>query len=148
MLSCRAAAERLRVPRSVYDEMIVHARSALPDEAVGLLGGMENRVLRCLPLPNALCNAAGRRHFLADPHAQYCALRTLAAARLRPLAVYHSHPGGGVDLSDDDLSFARHLPYLQLVIALDRPHTPAVDVALWAVSDRTADELFLDVMDE
>lgn len=135
---------RLSVPRAVYEEMLVHARAQSPREAVGLLGGHDERVHRCIPLPNAL----GGRHFLADPYAQFRALRDLADSGLVPLAVYHSHPGGGVDLSDDDRRFARRLPYLQLVIAFDRPHDPAVSVAAWKVTGDHVGETVLDIVDD
>lgn len=137
-------AGRLRVPRSVYDEMIVHARKVCPNEAVGLLGGQGDCIRRCIPLPNAL----GERHFMADPYAQFRALRELDAGGLQPLAVYHSHPGGGVDLSEDDLRFASRLSYLQLVIALERPHDPAVEIAAWRIVGDAAYATLLDVVDD
>jgi proteasome lid subunit RPN8/RPN11 len=133
---------RLRVPRPLYDGMIAHAAGAFPLEAVGLLGGAGGEVRHRLPLPNAL----GRNRFLADPYAQYQALRQLRAAGLEPLAVYHSHPGGGTRLSAEDIDFARRLPYLQLVIAIGRAHDPAVEVAAYAVTETSVEEVGLDVL--
>jgi proteasome lid subunit RPN8/RPN11 len=101
-------------------EMMEHARQSLPDEAVGLLGGLllgsTAEVKRVFPLPNLL----GSRAFLADPYAQYQAERLLAEEDIVPLAVYHSHPGGGVQLSPTDHAFAVRRPLLQVVIALAR----------------------------
>lgn len=137
------AARRLSLPRRVHEQMLAHARAALPFEAVGLLGGSGSLVSRGIPLPNAL----GEKHFLADPYAQYRAMRDLQSAGMEVLAVYHSHPGGGVDLSDEDLRFARRMPWLQVVIALDRPDDPAIDVAVWVVSPSQAREAALDLLD-
>ena len=134
----------LRVPRSVYDGMIVHASAALPAEAVGLLGGEGRRVSCRLPLRNVL--GAGR--FLADPYAQFLALRQLSSEGLRPLAVYHSHPGGGIRPSGDDLRFARALPYFQVIIAIGRPHHPEVEVGAYSLTDGTLREVTLDITPE
>jgi proteasome lid subunit RPN8/RPN11 len=87
----------------------------------------------------------GARAFLVDPYAQFRALRGLRADGLEPLAVYHSHPAGGVRPSDDDLRFARRLPYLQLIIAIGRPHDPAVEMAVYEVTPSAVRAVSLDV---
>jgi proteasome lid subunit RPN8/RPN11 len=133
---------RLRVPRSLYQGMIGHAALALPAEAVGLLGGSDGQVRRRIPLPNVL----GAKCFLADPYAQFQALRQFSAEGLVPLAVYHSHPGGGVRPSAVDLLFANRLPYLQLVIAIGRAHNPAVDIAAYAMTEAAIEEVWLEVV--
>jgi proteasome lid subunit RPN8/RPN11 len=112
------------------DDMIAHAGEAIPHEAVGLLGGVDGTVRRRVPLPNLL----GVGAFLVDPYAQFRALRALRADGLEPLAIYHSHPAGGVRPSGDDLRFASRLPYVQLIVAIARPHDPAVEIAAYDVT--------------
>jgi proteasome lid subunit RPN8/RPN11 len=136
--------DRLRLPRAVYDQMLGHAAEALPAEAVGLLGGVGHQVCRHIALPNVL----GGKSFLADPYAQFKALRQLAAEGLEPVAVYHSHPGGGVGLSSADMTFARRLPYLQIVIALARPHRATVDVAAYVLRGDVAESVEVDVVED
>lgn len=98
-------------------QILSHARTARPREAVGLLGGSATgQVLTAVPLPNI---AHSNNAFLADPYAQFCALRTLQARDLRLLAIYHSHPGGGVDPSHDDLAYAKQWSCVHLIIAVD-----------------------------
>jgi proteasome lid subunit RPN8/RPN11 len=87
----------------------------MPQEAVGLLGGKDGRVSVVRPLPNI----GPRWTFLADPFAQYCAERALARAGADILGIYHSHPGGGVQLSPLDLVVAQHQSCVQVVVALD-----------------------------
>jgi proteasome lid subunit RPN8/RPN11 len=142
VLSVVRGASPLRLPQAVYDGMIAHAVEALPAEAVGLLGGRGNRVDRHMPLPNLL----GDRRFLADPYAQFRALRLLRAEGLEPLAVYHSHPGGGVTLSATDLLFARRLPFVQVVIAIGRSLDPVVEVAAYAVADTRVESVELELI--
>jgi acyl dehydratase/proteasome lid subunit RPN8/RPN11 len=113
-----AAAAALVLPTELRERLLAHVRAALPAEAVGLLGGAaDGRVRRVVPLPNV----AGPRSFLADPRAQYEALRALAAEGLELVAVYHSHPGGTATLSPADRHFAERVGALQLVVALGRP---------------------------
>jgi proteasome lid subunit RPN8/RPN11 len=97
-------------------DIISHARAALPREAVGLLGGNGwGRVTRALSLPNL---AGGERAFIADPFAQFCALRSLEAEKLRLLAIYHSHPDGGAGLSAEDMKCARQWRCAHLIVSL------------------------------
>jgi proteasome lid subunit RPN8/RPN11 len=129
--------------------MIGHAREVLPLEAVGLLGGAgDGSVRRRISLPNAMQGVMAEKRFMADPYAQFQALRQLSAEGLAPLAVYHSHPGGGTHLSAADVSYARDLPYLHLVIALDRPHDPVVDVAAYRVTGAVIEVAQIEVVDE
>jgi len=101
-------------------------------EAVGILGGdAGGRVTVAIPLPNL----AGPKAFLADPLAQFQAERTLKRAGLIFLAVYHSHPGGGTQLSAVDRAFAVHLPIVHIVIALARRHRPDKEMRAYAVND-------------
>jgi proteasome lid subunit RPN8/RPN11 len=100
----------------LYRQVLSHARMALPKEAVGLLGGSaRGEVSLVLPLPNI---AEGNRSFIADPFAQFCALRRLRDESAELLAIYHSHPDGGVDPSLDDLAYARRWSCVHLIIAV------------------------------
>ena len=100
----------------LYGQVLSHARTALPKEAVGLMGGSAiGEVSLVLPLPNI---AAGNRSFIADPFAQFCALQRLQDESLELLAIYHSHPDGGVDPSQDDLAYARRWSCVHLIIAV------------------------------
>jgi proteasome lid subunit RPN8/RPN11 len=134
----------LRVPRPLMDDMIAHAGEALPNEAVGLLGGVDQQVQRRIALPNVL----GPYTFLVDPYAQYQALRQLQTAALQPLAIYHSHPAGGVRPSEDDLHFASRLPYVQVIIALGRPNNLRVEIAAFKVTGPMVRDVALDVTDD
>lgn len=81
-----------------------------------MLGGRSTgEVDLALPLLNV---AAGERAFIADPHSQYCALQRIEAENLNVLAIYHSHPGGGVDPSAEDLAYARKWSCAHLVVAM------------------------------
>ena len=99
-----------------YSEMLRHVRMALPREAVGLLGGTaKGEITRVSPLANI---ADSQLSFLADPYDQFCALRKFAAENLQLLAIYHSHPDGGVEPSQDDLIYAQRWHCAHLIVAV------------------------------
>src|SRR5262245_50311920 len=104
----------LTISAEMYGQVLRHVRKSLPREAVGLLGGRTGgQVTLVLPLPNI---APASRQFIADPFAQFCGLRRLEAEGLQLLAIYHSHPDGGVDPSEDDLLYARRWSCVHLIV--------------------------------
>jgi [CysO sulfur-carrier protein]-S-L-cysteine hydrolase len=106
---------RLIISGELRRQILSHARGSRPQEAVGLLGGTrEGWVRRALPLPNL---AGGDKRFIADPFAQFCALRRLKSEHLELLAIYHSHPGGGVEPSQEDLEYAKQWSCAHLIVS-------------------------------
>jgi proteasome lid subunit RPN8/RPN11 len=125
--------EKLIMARPFRQEMLQHAREVLPMEAVGLLGGdADGRVLLVKPL----MNLAGLRSFLADPFEQFQAERSIKQSGMSLIAVYHSHPGGGPQLSMDDIAFAIPRPVLHVIVALSRPHALADEIRAYWIKDR------------
>ncbi len=78
-------------------------------------GGADGRITLVLPLPNI---ADGYRTFIADPFEQFCAQRRLEAEDLQLLAIYHSHPEGGLDPSHEDLVYATRWSCAHLIVAV------------------------------
>ena len=76
---------------------------------------MTGEVELALPLVNI---ASGTKEFIADPHSQYRALQRIKDASLNLLAIYHSHPGGGVDPSAADVAYARRWSCAHVIVAL------------------------------
>jgi proteasome lid subunit RPN8/RPN11 len=106
----------LRVGRTVLDEIGRHARSVYPREAVGLAGGPSAyHLTRAYPLTNI---AADSREFLADPFEHWKALNQIREDGLIVCAAYHSHPDGGVGLSDKDRAFANSSQLIQVVVSV------------------------------
>lgn len=130
--------ESLRLTQSVYDSILRHATAMLPMEAVGLLGGhAKNYADDSLPLANCL----GPFAFLADPFGQYKAERELKYRRLQLLGIYHSHPGGGAQLSPVDLIFASKRKCLHVVIALGRRPPMSDEVRAYRVIENSPVEV-------
>lgn len=68
-----------------------------------------------MPLTNV---APDNRSFLADPYDQFVALRDIESQQLTLLAIYHSHPRGGIVLSDLDAEYARQWDCAHLVVTV------------------------------
>jgi proteasome lid subunit RPN8/RPN11 len=122
------AITRLTMSAEIGKQILLHARDALPREAVGLLGGSaDGQAILVLPLPNV---AGGQREFLADPYVQFRALQRLRSENLQLLAIYHSHPDGGTGPSEDDLVHARRWSCVQMIVALST--SPPFTERFWA----------------
>jgi proteasome lid subunit RPN8/RPN11 len=110
--------EGVGIPASLWRQVLDHVWAEAPREAVGLLGGATLcQVEQICPLPNL----AGPLRFFADPYAQYLAEQRIRAAKGVPLGYYHSHPGGGIELSEDDRHFARRRDWTYIVVATPWP---------------------------
>ncbi len=130
--------ETIWLTSGLYDEIVRHAYAMLPAEAVGLLGGP---VPGYASLSIPLSNRAGEKAFLADPFDQFKAERRLTQLGLQLVAIYHSHPGGGAQLSPLDLMFARKRACLQIVIALDREDVPGEEMRAYRLMKQKALEV-------
>ncbi|QJC51596.1 M67 family metallopeptidase [Paenibacillus albicereus] len=89
---------------SAYRELIALCRHAAPEEACGIAAAAADDprgiVTRVLPLRNS--HPDPRRHYRLDP-AEWVAMHyRLVRSALRPVAVYHSHPYGPSEPSEED----------------------------------------------
>lgn len=82
-----------------------HLQACLPEEGCGLMGGVDFRVERVIPISNA---AHRTDRFRMDPREQIEALASLEADGLELVAIYHSHPQGPAELSSTDLNEAAY----------------------------------------
>ena len=79
----------LRLPLSIYTEIVGHCLSGLPDEACGLIAGdAEGTVSLCFPTANA---AASAKLYSIDPREYLRAERRAEDEGLDIIGVFHSH---------------------------------------------------------
>ena len=90
----------LRLPGDLLDQILAHAREALPEECVGLLFGHGGLVCRVERLKNV--SPRPKTEYLADPLDLLAALRKADEVGEEVLAVYHSHPRGPALPSERD----------------------------------------------
>ncbi len=125
---CRAMKRfRLQIPRTLWDEMIAHARASAPLECVGLLVGSADGVVKDrYPLINALASPAA---FESDPRSMLEAEKRRRAAGWDWLAVYHSHPTSAAIPSRKDVEQHLAAEVVCLIISLAGPD--AVIAGYW-----------------
>lgn len=120
---------RLVIPRTLFDEMLAHARSERPIECVGFLAGTIEKgvaeVSRCLPLVNEL---ASPMEFLTEARSLFTAYRSMRAAGVDVLAVYHSHPSSAAVPSRKDVernTYGSDVMWVIIGFANERPEVNA-----------------------
>jgi proteasome lid subunit RPN8/RPN11 len=106
-------------------KLIDHARSQLPDEACGLLAGVEENGLRQVKRVYLIENEdASPEHFSMSPQNQLAAIKDMRANGLTLLGNWHSHPGTPSRPSAEDVKLA-YDPYASyLILSLEAPQVP------------------------
>jgi proteasome lid subunit RPN8/RPN11 len=76
------------IPAAVRDEMVAHARAGLPNEACGILAGLDGRVERFFP---AEPDEPSPYYYRIESRDQIRIMNEIDAAGLDLLGIYHSH---------------------------------------------------------
>ncbi len=96
----------LRIPGTLYEQMIARALAVLPNECCGLLAGRlsedggNGEVTAHYPLVNELRSPT---EFLSDSREMFAAVKDMRQKKIEVLAVYHSHPSSTPIPSKRDL---------------------------------------------
>lgn len=108
----------LRLRASIPEELAAVAQNARPREACGFLLGRRSRDGITAEAIVPTLNAAVLPGAFAIPDIEVRRAKDLAGrARLALVAVYHSHPGGCMALSEADVRALRRSPYPWLIVA-------------------------------
>lgn len=97
--------EWIRLRKDQWHAMMEHVLSCLPQEACGLLGGEDGRVLSVRPVKNTSRNPY---RFRMDPDAQIKAMFEIEEEGHQIVAIYHSHPVGHEVPSEIDINEAAY----------------------------------------
>ncbi len=76
------------IPAAVRDEIVAHARAGLPNEACGILAGIDGRVERFFP---AQPDEPSPYYYRIESRDQIRIMNEIDAAGLDLLGIYHSH---------------------------------------------------------
>ena len=106
----------LKIPTTVYIEMVHAAQKTAPLEACGLLGGNNRQVSRFYLLTNA---DASPEHFSMIPEEQFAAAKDMRKRGINILAIWHSHPSTPARMSAEDakLAFTPDVAYVIVSLA-------------------------------
>jgi proteasome lid subunit RPN8/RPN11 len=134
--------ECLRIPRTVLESIIDHARSGLPLEVCGILGGAGGTASAYYPIRNT--EASGSR-FLMDPREQIACMESLREQGMEVLAFCHSHPSGPPFASAEDVRLAFYPDVLTVIISLEDRDNPLVGA--FRIAEGTAAMVRMEITD-
>lgn len=113
----------LRIPRLIHDDLIDHARTGLPLEICGILGGIGDTVAALYRMTNT---DASNEHFMMEPREQFSVVKELRARGLTMLAIYHSHPETPARPSEEDIRLALTPGVSSVIVSLQDQANPVV----------------------
>jgi proteasome lid subunit RPN8/RPN11 len=105
-------------------QIFVHTKAEAPNEACGLLAGLDQHVLHVLPAINVA--ESPTVEYLMDPHDQLHHFQTMEAQGLELLGIYHSHPNSPAYPSPTDLSMAYYPEAVYGIVSLLRSENPVM----------------------
>jgi len=119
----------LKIPVSIHDDMIAHAKEGFPLEVCGILGGSGDAVSTIYRMVNT---DASKEHFMMEPREQFAVVKDLRAKGLAMLAIYHSHPESPARPSEEDIRLALTPDVSYVIISL--ADATAADIKSYAIS--------------
>jgi len=133
----------IKIPSSIYNDLIAHAQEELPIEACGILGGTGDTVT----VMNRMVNAdASSEHFTLEPREQFAVYKSLRARELSVLAIYHSHPTSPARPSAEDIRMAYTPGVSHVIVSLEDPAGPVVKSFL--IENGEVEQEQIEVIDE
>lgn len=112
-----------------YQKILEHARTGLPNEACGLLGGYTNedgsQVITDVYLLRNMDES--REHFSMDPKEQFAAIKDIRSKGRELLGNFHSHPESPSRPSEEDIRLAYDSKTHYLILSLMEEGNPVLN---------------------
>lgn len=138
--------KKIIIRKQDVEEMVSYARGQLPNEACGLIAGMENEEEKRIEKVYYLTNTdASNEHFSLDPREQLQAVRDMRTRGLKPLGNWHSHPESPSRPSQEDIRLAYDPKASYLILSL-MEEIPVIHS--FHVENRKACKEVLEIRDE
>ena len=104
----------MNLSQEMTAQISAHASANLPEEACGLIGGVQGRAVIALPITNELHSPV---RFRMHPGEQLQAFLQFEKQGLDLLAIYHSHPDGPPHPSPTDTEEFTYPGVLYLILS-------------------------------
>jgi proteasome lid subunit RPN8/RPN11 len=105
----------VRIPKTIYQEMVNHALREAPLECCGILAGKGRTVHRIYEMRNT---DGSRTSYLVAPEEQLGLLREMDKEHLEMVAIYHSHPDTIPFPSERDVRLAFYPDVAYIIVSL------------------------------
>ena len=113
----------IRIPESIFQGIIEHARRQWPLECCGILAGEENTVKRSFEMTNSEQSAV--RYSMA-PQDQLRAYDEMDREGMEMIAIYHSHPHTIAFPSETDVNLTVLPELVSIIVSLKEKEDPVV----------------------
>ena len=113
----------IRIPKSICNAIVEHAKREQPLECCGILAGKERTVEKAFELTNTEKSPI---RFLMSPQEQLGVFEELEKESLEIIAIYHSHPHSISFPSETDVKMAFYPEVLSIIISLEERDNPVV----------------------
>jgi proteasome lid subunit RPN8/RPN11 len=113
----------IRIPESIFQGMIEHARRQWPLECCGILAGGESTVKRSFEMTNS--EQSPVRYSMA-PEDQLRAYDEMDRAGMEMVAIYHSHPHTIAFPSETDVKLTVLPELISIIVSLKQKEDPEV----------------------
>lgn len=110
----------VRIPQTIFQEMVNHALREAPLECCGILAGKGRTVRRVYEMRNA---DESKTTYLMAPEDQLEVFREIEKERLDMVAIYHSHPHTIPFPSQRDVRLAFYPDIAYVIISLKEGRT-------------------------
>lgn len=105
----------IKIPKSIYQAIIDHARKEAPLECCGILAGMDETVQKAFQLRNEEQSPV---RYLMSPQEQLKVFEEMARERLEMVGIYHSHTHTIPYPSETDVKLAFYPEVSSVIISL------------------------------
>ncbi len=106
----------LRLSNEHWTQIQVHASSLIPEEACGLVAGLNRISTQVFPVENELHSPV---RFQMEPYGQLGAMEEIEEKGWEILAIYHSHPKGPPHPSPTDIAESYYPDSVNLICYLE-----------------------------
>ena len=120
---------KVTIKKEDYEKILGHARKERPDEACGLIGGIDRddgeREIKKVYLLTNMDHTS--EHFSLDPAEQLKAVKDMRSEGLKPLGNWHSHPESPSRSSKEDIRLAFDSRASYLILSLMDDDNPVLN---------------------
>jgi proteasome lid subunit RPN8/RPN11 len=113
----------IRIPKSIYVQIVEHAKKESPVECCGILGGKGNTVEKAFELQNSEKSPI---RYSMSPRDQMRVFEEIEKESVEMIAIYHSHPHTIPFPSETDVKLAFYPDVSSIIISLKEEENPMV----------------------
>ncbi len=118
----------IKLSKKDYEKILAYAKSELPNEACGLIGGVVNGDDKEIKKVYLLTNIDhSNEHFSLDPKEQLDAVKDMRANGIKPLGNWHSHPESPSRPSEEDKRLAYDSTASYMILSLMEQDNPVLN---------------------